>query len=136
MSDKKSSGGKWALGTLIAGAAGYVAGVLTAPKSGKETREDMKDAAVSGVDSAEKDLKKLHTELNNTVDEAKKELDKLSGKAKDQLKAAADLGTKAKDKAREVLSAAHEGETSDDDLQKAVKEADKALADLKKFLKK
>ena len=36
---------KFALGALFAAAIGYIAGILTAPKSGKETREDLKNAA-------------------------------------------------------------------------------------------
>ena len=31
------------IGTALGLAAGYVAGILTAPKSGKETRQDIKD---------------------------------------------------------------------------------------------
>lgn len=36
------SKGKVALGAIIGAAAGVVAGILTAPKSGKETRADLK----------------------------------------------------------------------------------------------
>jgi gas vesicle protein len=39
------SKGKFALGALFGAAAGLVAGILTAPKSGKETREDIKAKA-------------------------------------------------------------------------------------------
>ena len=39
------SKGKFALGALFGAVAGFVAGVLTAPKSGKETRADIKNAA-------------------------------------------------------------------------------------------
>jgi len=39
----KDTGKKVALGALIAASVGYVAGVLTAPKSGKETRQDIKN---------------------------------------------------------------------------------------------
>ena len=51
---------KFAIGTVIAAAAGYVAGLLTAPKSGKETREDIKNTAVKTYKVAEKELKELH----------------------------------------------------------------------------
>ena len=37
--------GKFVLGALIGAAAGVVAGMLTAPKSGKETRADLKSKA-------------------------------------------------------------------------------------------
>jgi gas vesicle protein len=37
--------GKFVVGALIGAAAGLVAGLLTAPKSGKETRADIKEKA-------------------------------------------------------------------------------------------
>ena len=39
------SKGKFALGAILGMAAGVVAGILTAPKSGKETRADLKAKA-------------------------------------------------------------------------------------------
>jgi gas vesicle protein len=39
------SKGKFVLGALVGAAAGVVAGMLTAPKSGKETRADIKSKA-------------------------------------------------------------------------------------------
>ena len=41
------------LGTVVAAAAGIVAGVLTAPKSGKETRADLRATAQDLRDGAE-----------------------------------------------------------------------------------
>ena len=46
----KSGGGKFFLGALIGGAVGAVAGLLTAPKSGKETRADIKKKAGETAD--------------------------------------------------------------------------------------
>lgn len=37
--------GKFVIGTVLSVAAGVVAGILTAPKSGKETRADLKTKA-------------------------------------------------------------------------------------------
>ncbi len=45
------SKGKFALGAVVAAAAGFVAGILTAPKSGKETRDEIKDKAVKTKDT-------------------------------------------------------------------------------------
>lgn len=41
---------KLAVGAIIGAATGVVAGILTAPKSGKETREDIKDKATEAKD--------------------------------------------------------------------------------------
>lgn len=125
-----------ALGTIIAGAAGYLAGLLTAPKSGRATRADIKDAADNTISEAERQLKKLHTELNELLGEAKKRGSDLQGKAKTEFDDATEKAASAKQKAREILSAVHEGDTDNKDLQRAMAEASKAVKHLKSYLKK
>ncbi len=127
---------KIAIGSTIAAAAGYLAGILTAPKSGKKTRADIKHAANEGLAQAEKDLKKLHTELGKVIDEAKIAGDKLSAKAKNELSELSEKAQDTKEKVREIISAIHEGDAEDIDLKKAVKEASIALDHLRDFLKK
>ena len=125
-----------ALGTLFAAAAGYVTGILTAPKSGKETRQDIKNAAETGMAEAEKQLKKLHTQMNDLISEAKKRVETLKGTAQKDLQTAIDKAVDAKEKARELLSALHEGGAEDKDLKKAIKEANSAIDHLKNYLTK
>ncbi len=127
---------KLAIGSTIAAAAGYVAGILTAPKSGKNTRSDIKDAADRGVNEAEKELKKLHTELDKLIKDAKTRSSKLSSKAQKEANELLGKAKDSKEKAREVLSALHEGDAEDKDLKKAVKDASDAIAHLKKYFKK
>jgi gas vesicle protein len=125
-----------AIGSAVAAAAGYVAGVLTAPKSGKQTRAGIKTSANKGVLEAEKDLKKLHTELGKVIDDSKQRGSKLSGKAKKEFGELVDKAKETKEKAREVLSAVHEGDAADQDLSKAVKDAKRAVTHLKDYWKK
>jgi gas vesicle protein len=132
----KDSMKKFALGAALAAAAGYVAGILTAPKSGKETRDDIKEGAKTAVASAEKELKVLHTELSKLLDEARGRADEVKGTAKENLDKAMATAKTAKEKARELLSAVHEGDADDKDLKKAVDDATKAVNHLKAFLKK
>jgi gas vesicle protein len=127
---------KFAVGTMIAAAAGYLAGILTAPKSGKETREDIKNAAEHSVTEAERQLKRLHTELNTVISEATSRYEELSGKARTELKKVMDSSTDVKEKARDILSAVHEGHADDKDLKKAIAEAEKAVDYLKRYLAK
>jgi len=127
---------KLAIGTIIAAAAGYVAGILTAPKSGKETRKDIKDVTVKSVAEAEKQLKKLHTELNTMINKAKAEASTVKGKAREELDAVISKSFAVKEKAREVLSSVHEGSADDKDLKKAIDDANKSLEHLKKYLAK
>jgi gas vesicle protein len=127
---------RFALGTLFAAVAGYLAGILTAPKSGKETRQDIKTAAEHGMAEAEKQLKKLHTQMNDLLKEAKTKVESLRGTAQKDLQMAIDKVTTAKEKARQLLSALHEGGAEDKDLKKAIGEANKAIDHLKTYLSK
>src|ERR1700691_2759778 len=100
-----------AVGTgVVAAAAGYVAGVLTAPKSGKETRGDIKAAAKKSRVEAEKELKKLQTELEKVMKEAKVRGGKLSAKGQKELKELVEKAKNSKEKTREVISAVREGD--------------------------
>ena len=132
----KDSTKKFALSTVIAAAAGYVAGILTAPKSGKETREEIKQATEHGITEAEKQLKRLHTELNATINDATIIAKDLQGKAQTDIQKATETAQAVKEKARELLSAVHEGQVDDKDLKKAIADAGKAVEHLKTFLKK
>lgn len=125
-----------AIGTIIAAAAGYIAGILTAPKSGRETREDIKHKAVQTKTEAEKQLKQLHTELGKVLDQARSQAEAARGKAKVEIDAAMDKTRVVKEKARELLSALHEGDADDKDLRKAINEANATIAHLRTYLKK
>jgi gas vesicle protein len=132
--DKRTK--KFAVGAMIAAAAGYVAGILTAPKSGKETRKDIKDGAAHAYTAAEKELKALHTELSKLMDQGRNRANEFKGTAQENMDKAMAAAKMAKDKARELLSAVHEGDADDKDLKKAIDEATKAVDHLKSFLKK
>jgi len=122
--------------TGLAALAGYLAGILTAPKSGRETREDLKNASQRGMSEAEKQLKKVLTELSDVMDEVKVRSAALGDKAGKELDQLSEKAKVARNKAREVLSAIHEGDAEDEDLQKAVKGANEALDHLRAYLKK
>lgn len=132
----KSSGRKFALGTVIAGTVGYLAGILTAPKSGKATRKDIKDNVDRTLVAAEKELKKLHTELAGRLEEVKLVSQKYTGKAKEEVDVSINKARDAKEKVREMLSAIHEGDADNEDLQRAIKDAKQALDHIKNYFKK
>lgn len=136
MADKDNNlGTKIAVGAVLAAAVGYVAGVLTAPKSGRETRRDITDAALKTKTSAEKELKKLHSELTAKLSEARAEAKKLKGTAKAEADKAIKAAADAKQKAREILSALHDGDADDPELKKAITQAKRAAKNLAKYLK-
>ena len=125
-----------AIGSAAAAAAGYVAGILTAPNSGKKTRDDIRTAADRSRSEAEKDLKRLHTELGKAIKDAKAGSDKLGAKAQQEAAELIDKARDTKEKVREVLSAIHEGDADDQDLRRAVKNANTAVKSLRKYFKK
>lgn len=122
-------------GLLIAGAS-YLAGILTAPKSGKETRKDILDNAVKAKIQAEKKLKKGHSELTSLISQAEKKKKNVNEKTKKELEHAIDKANDAKEKAREILSAIRVGEVSDPNLQAVIEEVKLAKKNLVTYLKK
>lgn len=134
--DKSGTAGKIVLGTVLAAAAGYVAGILTAPKSGKETRQDIKDKAVETYAVAEKQLKALHTELSDVIAQVSEKAKDLREKGGRKFEDVLNQSHKAKDKAREMLTSLHEGEAEDKDLKKAIAEATSAISNLRNYLEK
>ena len=62
-------GKKLAIGALVGAVTGLIAGVLTAPKSGRETRDDIKKKA-----------EELKVKADKASDKTRKELEDLKGK--------------------------------------------------------
>jgi len=133
---KDSTGKKVAIGAAVAGVAGFVAGILAAPKSGKETREDIKNVALKAKSDAEKNLKAMHSELNVKLADVKAKGEELSGKAKTEFDEIVEKAKGAKEKVRDVLSSLHDGDADDPDLKKALQDAKASLKNLEKFVKK
>jgi len=127
---------KWAAGALAMGVIGYIAGVLTAPKSGKETRTDIKDAATKAKSEAEKKLKAVLSDLNTQLDKARVHGETLRGKTKQEFEKVVATAQVAKDKVREILSSLHDGDADDPELKKALEDAKSALKNLEKFISK
>lgn len=124
------------LGLAIGLAAGYVAGILTAPKSGKETRQDIKDAGDKAVQLAQDKLHSLQAQVSELTELAKARAKSLSARGKEELDG---LVANAKDsqyKAKAILSAVKDGEADDPELRNAVDMANEAKNSLANFLKK
>lgn len=127
-----------AIGTLMAGAMGYVAGILTAPKSGSETRQSIRSAKRTAFIEGERKLKQLHTELGDLLAQVN-DLAK-HGVSKQQMKVLQEDvvtgATRTRQKTREILSALHDGSADDNDLDKAISEAVRSIKSIRAYLKK
>lgn len=137
--DEHAKGKGLAIGAAVGAVAGVVTGILFAPKSGKETRKDVKDTAVKVVNKVEEESKKVHSDLNTAIQNveklAKEKGNEVADRAKDVLKMAEDakntLTTKLKEFGDNKNVTAAES-----DLKEAVKKAEKAQSELAKLLKK
>ena len=129
-------GSKMALGAVIAAGAGFVTGVLTAPRSGKRTRQKISNSALKARVEGEKQLKSLYGDLHKLIKEGEGKIKNSKSKANSELKKQLENTKSTKQKVKMILSAIHSGEASDPDLKKMLEEAKKAKSNLSKFLKK
>jgi gas vesicle protein len=120
------------LGVLI----GAVSGILFAPKSGKETRQDIKDAAAKANKEAEKQLKELHTELLEKSEQLKEVATNLKGKAKTE---AEELGEKAevlRGRVSKLIAAVRDFEADDAEVVEVKTDGKDVLKKISSKLKK
>lgn len=125
-----------AIAGLIGVGVGVAVGILTAPKSGKETRKDIVDGSVKLKDELFKRYHDVQTSLSEAIDHAISQLNSFKGSSKESLE---DLIAKAKDaefKALDIFRAVKAGESDNKDLDKAVDHANKAKENLVKYLNK
>lgn len=74
------SKGKFALGALVGAAAGLVAGILTAPKSGKETRADIKAKATEVKGKATNKVNEVKGKAAEVTEDVKEKAEELKGR--------------------------------------------------------
>lgn len=135
MTQNDNTGRKLAIGALIAGVGGYLAGILTAPKSGKETREDIADKADEIKDDAHEQLQKASDELSDLISSTKSKSLELGSKARSEYNEAVVRAKDAQNKAMHVLKAVKAGEADDPQLNKAIKQAKLAAKNLSRYFK-
>lgn len=110
-----AKGKKLGLGIVLGAIGGVVAGILTAPKSGKETREDIKKKAIEAKGSAERKLKEAHKELGKVSDDAKARAKNLQGKAQEEMNSLGDKADELKDRVKAAITSVKSGDDDNDD---------------------
>ena len=104
------------VGAILVGAASYVAGILTAPKKGKETREDIRHASVNFKISLEKALKKLYTDSSRQLERALNVNQNLTAQTKKELDLLISSVKHAKDKIKVYLTSLRDGEIEEEEI--------------------
>lgn len=125
-----------AAGAVILAGASYLAGILTAPKSGKQTRKKLLDKTVKAKIEGEKKLKRIHSELQALIKDAESKSKKLKDQARNELDEAIKKAKVAKEKSKEMISAIHSGDAEDPNLQAVISEVKLAQKNLITYLKK
>jgi gas vesicle protein len=92
------------LGLLVGAAAGWMAGMLTAPKSGSQMREELKLRATEAKGKAQEHLRssqaKVKQKLNQKLEQSKDMVDEAANLAQDTVDKAAGRSRGAIEKAR------------------------------------
>ena len=93
--------GDFLKGLIVGGLAGIISGILFAPKSGKETRQDI----INASDSARRRLKEMEAEAEKKIGEAGKKVGGFVQQGKDALQDQKDRFRKAMDAGVEAYKA-------------------------------
>lgn len=125
-----------AIGAAFAGAAGYLAGLLTAPKSGSETRDELYKSIKNNTTDIESQLKNLQAELGRLVDQAKNQSTDMNDQAQNEFKTLLEKAKDSKEKVQNIITAVHNGKANDKDLKNAIDDAKNAIDHIKVFFKK
>lgn len=131
---KKNLLKKVTLGAALAGAAGYVAGILIAPRTGKQSRKKLSNAGKQELIDNQERLKLLYSELGMLVNNAKAEGKVMEGKHLEKFKSVIDNAKESRDKLEQLVDAVKKGRAEDKNLDKAIKDAEKAVKHVKRFL--
>lgn len=134
MSKEKNKG--VAAGVALGAVLGVITGILFAPKSGKETRKDIKDASNKAIAKLQEKAEQVQNDLTDLIEKVEEKFvttkDSATKKSKDMLQTAKD----AQIHLRVVAKAIKNGGADDKDLDKAIKKAQEARKALADYLKK
>jgi gas vesicle protein len=104
------------VGAILVGAASYVAGILTAPKKGKETREDIRHASINLKISLEKSLKQLYADSTKQLERALNINQQLTTRTKQELESLITAVKHARDNIKIYLTSLRDGDIEEEQI--------------------
>ncbi len=79
------SAGKFIAGFVVGGAIGAIAGILLAPKSGEETRQQLSKTAKDMIQKADETAKQIQSKADDAVTELQKKGEEIKTKIQDMI---------------------------------------------------
>ena len=119
----------------LVGLMGYLLGLLTAPKSGRELRREMKSTGRKNLSLLEKQLKAQYSDLNLQLQELESRMDVSSKIVTESINKYIVDARILQKKSKHLLSALHDGVASDDELIRVIKELKNLKTSIKKYFK-
>lgn len=137
MSSDNNSGNGFLIGLIAGSALGAIVGLLYAPKSGKELRDDIRAKSNEFLDDADKYIHDAKVKAKDLINEGKKKSEELivdaKSKSEELLKEAQKIFDEAKSKTNKIVSEKKENlETEGTRLKSAVKAGVEAYKETKK----
>ncbi len=137
MSSENNGGNGFLIGLIAGGAIGAIIGLLYAPKSGKELRDDIRLKSNEYLDDADKYIEEAKVKAKSLINDGKKKSDDLiaeaKSKSKELLNEAEKIFDDAKNKASKTYSDKKDNlETEGTRLKSAVKAGVEAYKETKK----
>lgn len=121
---------------LIGLGTGLAIGYLTAPKSGKETRQDIANNSLKFKEEQFKRYNDVQASLSEAIATGVKQLKNFKGSSQQMLDELIGQAKDAEYKALDIYRAVKSGEATDKDLDKAITHANKSKENLFKYLSK
>jgi gas vesicle protein len=122
------------LALVVGLAAGYALGVLTAPKSGKETRGDIKEAGSKAYKAAEVRLKGSYEDLSDVIAKASTQTKKLSKKGHAELDLLLAAAHDAQGRVKQLITSVRSGDATNEQFEDVVIAAQVAKDELQDFI--
>jgi gas vesicle protein len=112
----KKSSRNLIIGAAALGAVSYIAGILTAPKKGSETIDDIRHASVKAKIGLEKSLKKLYSDSSKQIERALNVNQNLTAQTKKELDSLVSALKKVKESIKIYLTSIRDGDIEENEI--------------------
>jgi|GEM_PF-1812302 len=112
----KKNSRNFIIGAAAIGAVSYLAGILTAPKKGSETIDDIRHASVKAKIGLEKSLKKLYSDSSMQIERALKVNQNLTAQTKKELDSMVSALKNVKESIKNYLTSIRDGDIEESEI--------------------